>query len=333
MSRTLIRYWAYDQCFQNIKIKYTWKDLQSKANDAAERCGYEPIQKTQFFKDIKALKSPPYLAPIETYKENGQSYYRYSDPNFSLKKQELNELEAEQIKSALMVLSRFQGLPQFDWVHEVIPKIEQNFGLKSVSSKIIGFDENVDLQGINFMGELFNAILYQKALVVSYQSFKSSESRKFNLNPYYLKQYNNRWFLLGQDVRYDSLTVLSLDRIEGISEASSSFFPNTIYDFNEYFDDFIGVTRPSDGIAAVVELWLSPNQTPYVKTKPLHGTQKIKLNEDGSCIATIEVMPNFELEQMILSFGENCHVIAPQELRAKINYRLQTAVSHYTKIQ
>ena len=216
MSRPLIRYWAYDQCLQNRKIKYSWKDLLRRANEASEEAGYEPIKKTMFYKDIHAMQAPPYRAPIEVIKEGRDSYYRYSDPDFSIKNQKLNELEAEELKSALMVLSRFKGMPQFDWVNEIIPKIEQQFGLNNESTSIIGFDENVDLKGMEFFGELFNAILYSKPLVITYKSFKSDDSKVFDISPYFLKQHNNRWFLFGQVQRFESLTVLSLDRIERI---------------------------------------------------------------------------------------------------------------------
>ena len=146
MSKTLIRYLAYDRCLQKQGIKYTWQDLQKAANQDLEVRDYQTIGKTQFFEDIKDLKAPPYLAPIETYKEGGQSYYRYSNPNYSFRKQELTGAEAEQVRSALMALSRFKGMPQFEWVQEMIPKIEQTFKLGERNDEIIGFEQNVDLK-------------------------------------------------------------------------------------------------------------------------------------------------------------------------------------------
>ncbi|MEP4532694.1 MAG: WYL domain-containing protein [Cyclobacteriaceae bacterium] len=330
MSRTLIRYWAYDSCLKNQTIKYSWKDLLTRANRDLEDRGYDPVKRTQFFKDISALKAPPYLAPIETFKEGRQSYYKYTDPGFSLRNQQLNEQEAQQIKSALMVLSRFKGMPQFDWVHEVIPKIEQNFGLGESSTEIIGFDENVDLKGLEYLGELFNAILYKKPLQIMYQSFRSSQPLAFNISPYFLKQYNNRWFLFAQDERYDSITTLSLDRIESVAPSNCAYVPNTLYDFNDYFEDIIGITRPDGARSTDVRLWFAPEQAPYVRTKPLHGTQRHQANDDGSMSVTIDVIPNYELEQLILSFGESCRVIEPEDLRKKIERRLNMSASSYS---
>ncbi len=205
-------------------------------------------------------------------------------------------------------------MPQFDWVNEIIPKIEQQFGLNNESTSIIGFDENVDLKGMEFFGELFNAILYKKPLVITYKSFKSDDSKVFDISPYFLKQHNNRWFLFGQVQRFESLTVLSLDRIERIKESKADYTQNTEYDFDEYFEEIIGVTRPEGEQCEKITLWFSPSQSPYIQTKPLHGTQKQKWFEDGSSEVTIEVIPNFELQQVILSYGEHCRVMGPESL-------------------
>jgi predicted DNA-binding transcriptional regulator YafY len=329
MAKTLIRYWAYDKCLQNKGIRYTWQDLQNAANQSLDSQDYEPIGKTQFFQDIKNLKAPPWMAPIETYKSGGQSYYRYSDPDYSIRKQELSEAEAGQVRSALMVLSRFKGMPQFEWVHELIPKIEQSFKLAESREEIIGFEQNVDLKGMNYFGELFNAILFRKVLKIKYKSFTRDQVIEQIIYPYYLKQYNNRWFLFGKNPNYEEITNMPLDRIEGeIVYISETFIDNTQYNFDEYFEDIIGVTRPSGKPVEKVKLWFSPAIAPYIHTKPLHGTQKEHRDESGM-IVTIEVIPNYELEQVLLRYGENCKVMEPSELRDKIATRLRAATDNY----
>lgn len=322
-----IRFLAYDKCLRNPGRRYTWMDLRDAANRSLEAQSANSIGKTQFFKDMKVLKGPPWFAPIVSEK----SYYRYTDSNYSIINQPLSEIEAEQIKSALVVLSRFKGLPQFEWVHEIIPKIEKNFGLDHRKREIISFDQNIDLKGLEYLGELFNAILYKIALKVQYQSFKSDQPDYQTIHPYYLKQFNNRWFLLGFNSELKSLRNLALDRIMSIEESEELYQENTQYDFAEYFEDMIGVTKPQDAEIQVVKLWFSPGQAPYIDTKPLHGSQKMKLWDENGMIITIEVVPNFELEQLILHFGENCKVLEPVELKDKISSRLQRAGNHYSR--
>lgn len=330
MSKPLTRYLAYDRCLQNRSFRYSWQDLQKAANDDLEMAGYQPIGKTQFFEDVKMLKAPPYLAPIETYREGGQSYYRYTDPGYSLRKQKLTEAEAEQLRSALLILRRFSGMPQFEWVEEMIPKIEQTFNLGEQTSEVIGFEQNVDLKGLNYFGELFVAILRKKPLKISYKSFKSEEAIELVIHPYYLKQYNNRWFLLGRNPEYAGVTTLALDRIEGaILPVSQVFVENSETDFDEYFEDIIGVTRPAGKQVEEVRLWFSPAQAPYIHTKPLHGTQKEKWDETG-LVVTIKVIPNPELEHLILRHGENCRALEPEDLKLRIRERLRKSLANYS---
>jgi len=83
----------------------------------------------------------------------------------------------------------------------------------------------------------------------------------------------------------------------------------------------IGVSRPSNGVLTRIQIKFIPEQAPYIKTKPLHGSQRIiSENEDG-LIIQIEVIPNYELESLILSFGDSCEVISPTFLRQKITER------------
>jgi predicted DNA-binding transcriptional regulator YafY len=329
MSKPFIRYWAYDKCLQKRGFRYTWEDLQKAANRDLEDRGYLSIKKTQFYEDIKALKAPPWLAPIETYKEDGQVYYRYSDPGFSIRKQELNDAEAEQVRSALMVLSRFGGMPQFEWVQELIPKIEQTFKLGKQNDEIIGFDQNVDLKGIGYFGPIFNAIHFKKVLKIKYKSFTSNNVVEQIIHPYYLKQYNNRWFLFGKNPGYSGIRNLALDRIEDeITEINKAYISNTEYNFDQYFEDIIGVTKPVGKQVGKVKLWFSPAQAPYIHTKPLHGTQKEKWDESGM-IVTIEVITNPELEHLILRHGENCKVLEPEDLKERIRERLKNALNNY----
>src|ERR1700761_6569946 len=100
-------------------------------------------------------------------------------------------------------------MPQFEWVNEFMPKLEQAFTLDKSIKPIIGFDSNEYLKGIHWLGELFHAILYKKVLCISYHSFKVAGTQKFILHPYFLKQYNNRWFIFGHNARLGKLTNLA----------------------------------------------------------------------------------------------------------------------------
>ena len=93
----------------------------------------------------------------------------------------------------------------------MLVRIESAFKLKTTTNPIVSFEQNPFLKGLNFFTDLFNAIHYKKALDVSYQSFKQQKPNNISLHPYYLKQYNNRWFLFGYNESTNSISNLALD--------------------------------------------------------------------------------------------------------------------------
>lgn len=324
-----IRYLAYDRCLTNTTRKYGWKDMVHAANQSLESHSIEGIRKAQFYRDIDALKAPPWLAPISS----NRGFYSYTDSAYSIVNRPLNEPEAEQLKSALLVLTRFKGLPQFEWVNEIIPKMEKQFGLESGHKEIIGFDQNIDLKGLEHFDSIFNAIVNKEVMFIQYQSFKSPQPKIMAIHPYYLKQYNNRWFLFGLHQEAEKVYNIPLDRILSFEAAPDTpYVENKDTDFDEYFEDIVGVTK-FDGVEPeLIKLWFSAEQAGYIDTKPLHGTQKLKWQNDGSAIVSIQVIPNIELEHLLLRFGEKCIVLEPGSIRATIENRLSKALGNYAEL-
>jgi Predicted transcriptional regulator len=123
----------------------------------------------------------------------------------------------------------------------------------------------------------------------------------------------------------------AFDRIKSIEDANVTYKPTDVNWF-DYFDEMIGVSKDTRTEPQKVLLWVSNASWPYVKTKPLHGaTQRlVNMDETGAYI-TIEVYLNYELEQQILSFGENMKVLEPVELKERIKKRLGGAILNYVE--
>ena len=326
-KNALIRYQVLDRCFRNSGRMYYWEDLLEECNKALidfdPNC--EGIQRRQLFDDIRFMESDSgWSIPLNRIRQGRKVYYRYADLSFSINNQPLNDSEVIQIKSALQIFSRFTGTPQFEWVNEMIPMLESKFGLIERKSEVISFESNIDLKGFHFLTPLFNAIINERVLRIIYKDFKSSEPYEITFHPYYLKQYNNRWFVFGLN-SHNHVTNwnLALDRIESLSETAQKYIPS-VTDWDEYFFDLVGVTRPEIGNLEEIVLKFSPAIAPYVITKPIHPSQKQK-NEPTGLEVRINVIPNFELETLILSFGEHVKVIAPKDFKERISIRLNAA--------
>lgn len=326
-----IRYQALDRCFRNPGKRYDIEDLVNFCNEALSDVdpASSGVKKRQVYEDIKFMQdSRGFDAPIESFKEGRNAYYRYSDLSYSINNQPLNEQEAQQLKESLLTLSRFKGLPQFDWMEELSARLEHTFKLKS-DQKVISFEENQFLTGREFISILYNSIVNQKVLNIVYKSFKQELPVKLEFHPYHLKQFNNRWFVFGNVTGNTNITNLPLDRISEIKESDIKFVPNHSIDFEEYFEDVIGVSVPTDDKPQKVILKIDNDLWPYIKTKPLHGSQKLKQENNDFVIVQLEVHLNYEMESLILSRGEAIEVLEPAELREKVKKRIQQLINKY----
>lgn len=331
-KNALIRYQTLDKCFRNPGKRYFIEDLLEACNEALFEydSSVNGIQRRQLFEDLKFMESDQgWSIPLDKIRDGKKMFYRYSDMNFSINNQPLNESEANQIKSALMILSRFRGMPQFDWVQEISAKISSGLELEEGLGEIISFDSNEYLKGIDLLGNLFNAIHYKRALKIKYKPFKGKIDYEYEIHPYYLKQFNNRWFLFGLNKEINKISNLALDRIVDLKEIKNKFIENKHIDFKEYFEDIIGVTKPDNGSISKIELFFTNDEAPYIITKPIHGSQKKVKHDEKGLVISIEVIPNYELEKLILSFGENIKVVSPKALSDKMKVRLSKSIELY----
>lgn len=327
-----IRYKVLDSCFRNSGRNYTFEDLMDACNDALADIDPKSggISVRTLREDIAFMESDAgWSADILRVQAGRKCYYRYRDPNFSINNQPLNQTELTQLNSALELISRFDGMPQFAWVNEIVTKINNGFEMKEDNAGIISFDSNQYLKGIEHLGYLFNAINGKKVLKLNYRPFKSEYDIEMIIHPYYLKQYNNRWFLFGLNDKYKAISNMALDRIISYEAMTLKYIKNTSIDFKEYFDDIIGVTRPDKGKLTKVELFFSAEQAPYILTKPIHGSQKTKKYDKDGLNVTIEIIPNVEFETLILSFGDKVQVKSPKSLISFFKKKYKTTLDLY----
>jgi len=318
-KNAVIRYKALDKCLSNTHKKFYIQDLINYCSVIlTEHFVKETtISRRQIFADIDFMRSEAgFDAPIESYRDGKKVFYRYSDSEFSILKSPLNPSELNSLNEALETLSRINNLPGFDWVNTMQAKLNSGINQSQNQRQIISFEDNEFLKGIELLNPLYHHIANTQTLDIKYQGFNSDKGNTFNISPYYLKQYNNRWFLFGHNHQLDKIQNLALDRIVEI-QASKTIFKICEIDFNEYFEDIIGVSNDESKEAIDVKIELSENIIPYVSSKPIHGSQKIKEN-----ILYLQVKLNYELEALILSYGEKMCVLEPKELALIIKKRL-----------
>lgn len=305
---------------------YTINELMNFCNDELELRGEAPVNsRSTIHYDLDEI-SNKYRIVIDSIRKGRQIYYRYRDSSFSIYNQELSEEDFNKLSQTIDILKRFSGLPQFEWIEELDARFSMSFK-NSTTSPVVGFDNSKYNKGMEFFTPLFKAISNKYVLNLTYKSFKQPKPVVCCIHPYYLKEYNNRWFLFCLDDKYRNNSIYALDRIVSIERVSKEYILNE-EDWNEYFEDMVGVSGREKDVEKV-QLWVSIDQLPYIKTKPIHGSQKIISHDENGSIIEIEVVLNYELEQLILSFGENVKVLSPGGFRDRMRDRIKKSLENY----
>ncbi|MBB5437064.1 putative DNA-binding transcriptional regulator YafY [Pedobacter sp. AK017] len=171
----------------------------------------------------------------------------------------------------------------------------------------------------------------KKTICITYRSFKARQESSFCFSGYLLKEYRNRWFVLGVQHRQAgrNLYNLALDRIQSITDHEEPYQENITLDLATYYDNCIGVTKSPEQRACDVVFWIDKENAPYVVTKPLHHTQTLLTEDETGKIFSIRVILNFELERELLGFGSKMKVLGPRILVKQMKQQLQKAIERY----
>ena len=214
-KNALIRYRTLDKCLQNKHRKWTLLDLIQACSDALYE--YEGrdvnVSKRTIQLDIQMMRSDKlgYNAPIISYEKK---YYKYADENYSITDIPLTEIDMDVLTESVEMLKQFKDFSLFSELNGVIQKLEDKvYREKNHQAPIIHIDKNENLKGLNFLDVLYQAILKKIVLDISYQSFSATAAAKFSFHAFILKEYNNRWFVVGKKEGQRKILTLALDRI------------------------------------------------------------------------------------------------------------------------
>lgn len=176
-----------------------------------------------------------------------------------------------------------------------------------------------------FLTDIISAMRDFRVISLCYQSFRHPEPFCFNVRPYCVKYFKQRWYLLGDSDL--GLRIYSLDRFVDMEELEEHFEIPKGFDAEEYFGNYFGVIigeEPED-----VKIRVVPDQVKYFRTLPMHGSQRETVQEDGSSVFSYHIAPTFDFVQEILSHGADVEVLEPAELRESVADIIAGMASRY----
>lgn len=330
-KNALIRYKTIDKCLQNRYREWTLNDLIDACSDALyEYEGKDTyVSKRTVQLDIQMMRSDKlgYNAPIVVY---NRKYYTYEDENYSITNIPLSDHDLSKLSESVAFLKQFQGFSHFRELDGMIQKLEAHvYAQKTHQQSVIDFEKNENLKGLMYLDQLYQAIINKQCLKITYKSFKAREESSFNFHPYLLKEFRNRWFLIGCKKPNQPVMNIALDRIIAVEKGTIEFKPKSDFDAATYYKDAIGVSVSPNMEAEKIILFITHKHAPYVLTKPFHSSQK-EIDRDAFGVTiSLDVQHNFELEKEILGLGDGCKVLSPPRLRRNIKDRLQYGLDLY----
>ena len=323
-----IRYSILDELLSSTRQGYHIEQLLEKVNDKLHEKGLSGIKRRQLYKDISDM-AEHFGAEYEKINRGGKKYYKYADEHFSIKwRVEMATLD--EIYKTLSILSHIEG-PRMDaYTRQILNEVRANIrSTRDHTRPFIILDQNKDVQGLEYLDSIFDAIMQKQVLKITYQRFSESKPEVIIFHPHCIREYNHRWFVLGFHEKKQTFKwVLALDRIQQIDLCTDVPYKIDDRDWQEYFENLIGVTWPEGEQPEEVKILFSKEFSPYVKTKPLHPTQKHRM-VGNQVEVRIKVVLNYELENLILSYGQHAQVLAPERLKKRIVERLSDALKHY----
>ena len=332
----LLRYRIIDRCLTNKGKPFpTREDLRQACEDALFGSGGDAISLSTIDKDIWAMKNEGelgYYAPIKFSKQNGG--YFYEEDGYSISELSLGDEDLEAIRFATATLEQFKGIPIFKQYESAIEKIINRVNISpnpddASLSRFIQFERSTVSLGNEHLAPLLEHIKSRKSIRIQYRKFTDDKLNEYELHPYLLKEYHNRWYLIAYYVERKGIRTYGLERIEQLETAEKRFTVDAGFDADLFFKHSLGITERSEK-PDKIELRFEAATGKYLVTQPIHSSQVIIKQDKQHITIGLHVLITTELINLILSFGHQVHVLKPTKLVKLVQEDLQRTLKLYS---
>lgn len=267
-KNAVIRYQKLDELLSDRHHHYTMVEITDKVNDYLVDLGYEEVTRRCLEKDINFMEERPFCAPIKRFTSNGFRCIKYGRSNFSIFTKELTKEEESLLSEVINTIGQFEGVPNFEW----LDALQEQLGTKN-HRQIISFSSAVKLKNSNLLASLYDAVSNEQVISVIYKRFEDENADTLIVHPYYLKEYNKRWYLVCYDEVRNFICTLALDRFEDFTPMPEKKLVPMTAEVEHRFDNSIGITVLDNQEPEHVVFWTSDKESNYIETKKMHHSQ------------------------------------------------------------
>jgi len=334
-KNAIIRHRIIDQCINNKRHRFpTLEFLADYCSEILET----NISTSTIEKDIAVMKKNPpigYNAPIVYSKKN--KGYTYSEIGFSIAELNLQDEEWDALRFSAQLLYQYRDVPIFSNFKNAIERINTRFSLgiqldDPILDQRVQFETSNSASGMEWIDLIYNAIKNKFPITFSYQNIYKKKTSSYTLNPYLLKEYRNRWYVIGWSSERDDYLTFALDRMLSLEvinvKQTADFKQRAAFNPKSFFHYATGImegnTKPE-----IIELIVSDPISKLVMLEPLHSSQKLISEKTDEIHISLKLFLNEELYLRLLSLGPWCKVVKPTSLKTTMKELVQQMGKQY----
>ena len=339
MGKNIIKYQKrlklIDECLRRFDHPMNIKEIQKYCN---QRLNSEFRERTYRY-DLDKIEEENDISYRVTI-INGFRCFTYADESFSLfEDAAVNQVDLCNFRKIKDALTDFLGLGLESSLTTMTDEINKFLGYDELQRPVISFEKVVleshgKVKPHDMLEPLLKAIIQHQTMNIIYE-IPGRGKREWTVFPQFLKQYNQRWYLIAakhRDKVEGKLYNLALDRILKMEANQHIPYKECGVDFSDYFEDVVGVTKPDGAEPIEVKLRIDRGEYPYIDSKPIHASQEELFESDGDkdyVYVSLYVYDNYELRSKILSYGSKVTVMEPKSLRDKLAHDLKKSLENY----
>ena len=321
-----LRYRIIDSCLTNPMHPFPGLEfIRAKISEQLN----DDISVSMIHKDFAAMKQI-YSAPIK-FNKTKEGYF-YTETGFSIKEFPLTNDEISALDFSTALLYNLKDTHLFKQFENAINKLIEGYRISKVIGKserqLIQVEEPVKTEGQEWLEPLLEAITLKNPVLLTYVKY-GGEPKLHVLSPYILKEYHNRWYIVGHSARIGGLLVLALDRIKHIEKSAEVYISGADFNADDFFKYSFGITQIHGAKPEKIILSFTPQQAQYIISQPLHHSQKILLENEVEVKIQLEVYITQELIMTILGFGKAVKVVEPVHFVGQIRGIIEEMVEKY----
>lgn len=290
--------------------------------------GIEKRSLQGYFNDLK----DEYNLIVDSKRNHGYQYDLSNNEKPLCERDKIDKKIENYLITTLNTFSSLQHYPFYELIESLKIKLESKISdlqqdIKP-ENRFILFDDQHVYRGVKFFTPIAEAIQEQKQIVIQHKKYYTTQFKNYTVHPYYLKEYDNRWYLIAgieNDYQEFKIITFGLDRINSVNKLDGNVNfankPNL-----EYFQNLIGISKDENDKPVQIQIRMDLKQWPYFENNPIYPKYQIIKEEPDFKIIEFKAIINYELEKKIMSQIDFLEIIAPIELKNKIVERVKNAI-------